>query len=115
MDYKKQIKAYFDDNWFEMVRDIARICSINSEKMPAKEGMPFGEGPYQALMEFTEMAKEKGFEGRLYDNAVGSFDLGEGERQLDILAHLDVVPAGEGWTVTDPFEVKLKEGRLYDE
>ena len=113
MDYKKQIKAYFDDNWFEMVRDIARICSINSEKMPAKEGMPFGEGPYQALMEFTEMAKEKVFEGRLYDNAVGSFDLGEGERQLDILAHLDVVPAGEGWTVTDPFEVKLKEGRLY--
>ena len=82
MDYKKQIKAYFDDNWFEMVRDIARICSINSEKMPAKEGMPFGEGPYQALMEFTEMAKEKGFEGRLYDNAVGSFDLGEGDRSV---------------------------------
>lgn len=113
MDYKKQIKAYFDDNWFEMMRDIARICSINSEKMPAKEGMPFGEGPYQALMEFKAMAEEKGFEGRLYDNAVGSFDLNDGKRQLDILAHLDVVPAGEGWTVTDPFEVKLKEGRIY--
>lgn len=113
MNYKSRIKKYFDDAWFEIMRDIARICSINSEKMPAQEGMPFGEGPYQALMEFKAMAEEMGFEGKIYGNAVGSFDLGEGERQLDMLAHLDVVPAGEGWTVTDPFEVKLKEGRLY--
>lgn len=113
MDYKDKIKEYFNLHWFEMMRDIARIVSINSEKTEAKEGMPYGEGPYQALMEFAEMGKEKGFEPRIYDNAVGSFDLSDKERQLDILAHLDVVPAGEGWTVTDPFEAKLKEGRLY--
>src|SRR5699024_10557105 len=35
------------------------------------------------------------------------------ESQLDILAHLDVVPAGEGWTVTEPFEPVEKDGRLY--
>ena len=52
MKYEQDIKNYFDQHWFEMMKDIARICSINSERMESKEGMPFGEGPYQALMEF---------------------------------------------------------------
>ena len=32
---------------------------------------------------------------------------------MDILAHLDVVPAGDDWTVTKPFEPKMVDGRLY--
>ena len=39
--------------------------------------------------------------------------MNEKEKQLDILAHLDVVPAGEGWTVTEPFEPVEKDGKLY--
>ena len=30
-----------------------------------------------------------------------------------MLGHTDVVPAGEGWTVTEPFTVIEKDGRLY--
>ncbi len=115
MNYQDQISAYFDRNevWFSMMKDIARVVAINSERMPAKEGMPFGEGPYQALMEFLEMAKEKGFNVTNYGNAVGAVDLNDKERQLDMLAHLDIVPAGEGWSVTDPFEAKIVDGKLY--
>ncbi|MBQ1367700.1 MAG: peptidase M20, partial [Firmicutes bacterium] len=98
MKYKQEIQKYFDQHWFDMMQDVARICNINSEKMPPKEGMPFGEGPYQALCEFGEIAKEKGFSMKTYGNAVGSIDLSDAPRQLDILAHLDIVPAGEGWT-----------------
>ncbi|MBO4888167.1 MAG: Sapep family Mn(2+)-dependent dipeptidase [Firmicutes bacterium] len=113
MKYEQEIKAYFDQHWFEVMRDVARICSINSEKMPTKEGMPFGEGPYQALCEFGKMAEEKGFSMKTYGNAVGSVDLSDAPRQIDILAHLDVVPAGEGWTVTQPFDVIMKDGKIY--
>ena len=113
MKYEQEIKTYFDQHWFEMMRDIARICSINSEKMPAKERMPFGEGPYQALCEFGKMAEEKGFSMKTYGNAVGSVDLSDAPRQIDILAHLDVVPAGEGWSVTGPFDVIMKDGKIY--
>ena len=113
MKYEQDIKNYFDQHWFEMMKDIARICSINSERMESKEGMPFGEGPYQALMEFGAMAEEKGFAMKTYGNAVGSVDLSEAPRQLDMLAHLDVVPAGEGWTVTEPFNVIMKDGKIY--
>ena len=35
------------------------------------------------------------------------------DAQLDILAHLDVVPAGDGWTVTKPFEPVVKDGKIY--
>ena len=31
MKYEQDIKNYFDQHWFEMMKDIARICSINSE------------------------------------------------------------------------------------
>ena len=113
MKYEQEIKQYFDQHWFEMMQDIARICSINSEKMPTKEGMPFGEGPYKALCEFGKIAEEKGFSMKTYGNAVGAVDLSKAERQLDILAHLDVVPAGEGWTVTEPFNVIMKDGKIY--
>ena len=54
MNYREAIDKYFDANWFPMMKDIARIVSINSEKMPAEEGMPFGRGPYEALQEFFE-------------------------------------------------------------
>ena len=59
------------------------------------------------------MAEEYGFSINNYDNYVGTADLNDGEHQLDILAHLDVVPAGEGWTVTQPFEPIVKDGKLY--
>ena len=113
MAVKDQIKDYFNQNWFTMMRDIARMVSINSERMPAQDGKPFGEGPYQALMEFKELAKERGFDTKIYGNAVGAVSLNDGPKQLDILAHLDVVPAGEDWTVTSPFDATIKDGRIY--
>ena len=30
-----------------------------------------------------------------------------------MLAHLDVVPAGKGWTVCEPFEPLVKDGMIY--
>ncbi len=35
------------------------------------------------------------------------------EKGLDILAHLDVVPVTEDWTVTQPFEPKIVDDRIY--
>lgn len=43
-----------------------------------------------------KMAEEYGFSINNYDNYVGTADLNDGEHQLDILAHLDVVPGRRG-------------------
>lgn len=111
--YKKQIEEYMDSHVSEMVEDIFTLCRINSEKMAAGTGMPYGEGAAHALDEALKMAAGYGFAVRNYDNYVGTADLNDKERQLDILAHLDVVPAGEGWQITNPFEPILKDGKLY--
>ena len=113
MMYRKQIEEYMDSHVQEMVEDISTLCRINSEKTQAEEGKPFGAGAAQALKAALDMAEKYGFAVKNYDNYVGTADLNEKEKQLDILAHLDVVPAGEGWQVTEPFQPILKDGRLY--
>lgn len=111
--YRKEIEAYVEAHKEEMIEDIFTLCRVNSEKMPYKEGMPYGEGACKALRMAMEMAESYGFSVRNYDNYVGTVDLNEKPQQLDILAHLDVVPAGEGWKVTEPFQPILLDGKLY--
>lgn len=111
--YKEKIEAYIDSHRQEMIEDIFTLCRINSEKMAYQEGMPYGVGPFKALEAALSMAEKYGFSVCNYDNYVGAADLNDKESQLDILAHLDVVPAGEGWTVTEPFAPVEKDGNLY--
>lgn len=110
---RNRIVEYIDSHKEEMLSDISRLCRINSEKAPAKEGKPFGEGAFLALKEALLMAEGYGFKVTNYDNYVGTADLNGFEKQLDILAHLDVVPAGDGWKITNPFEPLVEDGRIY--
>jgi len=111
--YKDQITKWVDDHTDEMVRDIMTLCRINSEKMSAKPNMPFGKGPLLALNAALAMAGNYGFKTKNYDNYAGTADLNDGGHTLDILAHLDVVPAQEGWSVTEAFKPVLKDGKIY--
>lgn len=110
---QKQIVNYFKEHEKEMLRDICALIRIPSEKGEAKEGMPYGEGPAKAMDAAAKLAESRGFSSRNYENRVITIDLNDKPRQLDILAHLDVVPAGNNWTVTEPFEPILKDGKLY--
>lgn len=111
--YREKIENYIDSHRAEMLEDICTLCRINSEKMPYQEGMPFGKGTVDALMTALDMGERYGFSINNYDNYVGTIDLNDKEAQLDILAHLDIVPAGDDWTVTTPFEPVEKDGKLY--
>ncbi len=111
--YQEKIIAYLEAHKEEMLRDICDLVRINSEKLPAKDGMPFGEGNAQVLALALEKAKGYGFAVQNYENYVGSVDFSDAPKQLDILAHLDVVPVSDDWTVTLPFEPKLMDGKLW--
>lgn len=110
--YREEIEQYIEAHKHDMVEDIFTLCRINSEKMPYEEGMPYGRGAATALAAALSMAEKYGFAITNYDNYVGTADMNDKEKQLDILAHLDVVPAGEGWKETEPFEPILKDGLL---
>ena len=108
-----RIREYMDAHVEEMVADASALIAINSEKMEAKPGMPFGEGNAQVFEEARKIMARCGFPVKNYENYVLTADLNEGPACLDILAHLDVVPAGEGWTVTEPFVPVVQDGLLY--
>lgn len=82
-------------------RYISELVQINSEQTAAKDGAPFGTGARKALDWFLNLAHSFGFETINYDGYAGEVIFGDGE-EFAILAHLDVVPAGDGWT-HDPF------------
>ena len=89
------MQSYFND----IVRSTAEILKFDSS-MKAPEGengeFPFGKETADCLGYFLDLAKSLGFEMKNYDNYVGEVVFGEGE-EFAILAHLDVVPAGNGW------------------
>jgi len=111
--YKNQIEEYFHNHKDEMLNDICDLIRIRSDRSEAKEDMPFGEGPAKALKAALDLAEGMGFKTTNYDNYVGAIDFNDKEKQLDILAHLDVVPVSDDWTVTKPFEPIIKDGKLY--
>ncbi len=109
---RERISRWVDAHREEYLRDVARLVAVRSVGGEGKEGMPFGEGPAEALAEALKLAGEHGFLTRNYDGYVMTADLLPGETALDILAHLDVVGEGEGWD-TDPYTAVEKDGCLY--
>lgn len=111
--YKKLISDYIDAHIDELVADASRLIRIDSARAEALPGKPFGEGPAKALEEALDIIGAYGFKTKNYDNYVITADMNDKEKALDILAHLDVVPAGEGWTVTEPFKPVVIDGKLF--
>ena len=51
---------------------------------------------------------EDGFTPKNVDGYAGHLEMGQGEDLVGILCHLDVVPAGDGWS-HDPFDAIVKD------
>lgn len=109
-----EIREYLENNLENLKADLARLVKIPSVSGEKDGKYPFGKECGNVLDEFLKIAGERGFTAKNYDYYAGSADLfPEGEAELGILAHLDVVPVTEkNWTVP-PFEMTEREGRLY--
>ena len=111
--YREKIDAYIDSKKDEMIEDLKTLVRIDSQRGRAEEGKPFGDGPAKAIAAAEGLMKQYGLQTTNYDNYVVTGDFGTQEKALDILAHLDVVPVTEDWTVTEPFQPKVVDGRIY--
>ena len=107
----KNIDTFIDNNKEKMIEALSQLIKIPSVMGEEKSDMPFGEYPAEALEKMLSIAKDNGFITRNIDNYVGTIDLCEGEPELGILCHLDVVPEGMGWTYP-PFELTVTDGKL---
>lgn len=108
---RREIDRFVEENTEDIVRDIARLVAVNSVEGEAEEGAPFGRGPREALDLGLAMARELGLNAVDCEGRIGYAALGEGEKYLATITHLDVVPVGEGWT-GDPFTLRERDGWL---
>lgn len=92
-------------------QEFLKINSVFDEATITKE-RPFGNGIDQALSYLLNKAESYDFTVKNLDGYAGKIELGTGEESVGILCHIDVVPAGEGWT-SPPFSADIRNGRIY--
>ena len=108
-----KIENRIDEMRPEMIAALKTLVNINSvEDTPAPDA-PYGKGVAECLKAALAISEKLGFKTYNMDGHVGWAEYGEGEEMVAVLGHLDVVPAGDGWTVCKPYEATEKDGRLY--
>lgn len=109
------MQKLIDEMMDRQIADLQRLVRIPSVSRgePAEPGKPFGKTVYAALECALDIARGLGFTNvRNIDGYAGLIEYGEGEETLGILAHLDVVPEGLGWTYP-PYGAEIHDGRMF--
>ena len=109
----KKIFSYLDSHFEDMVKDLERLIKIPSVMGDPAPDALFGEQPAVALTEMLHICRDAGLSVRNIENYIGTADLLPAAEtpELGILCHLDVVPAGNGWSVP-PFSLTRRDGKL---
>lgn len=111
--YQKMFSQYFEDHMQEILADLKEIISIESVGDVNSPVRPFGEGSKKALLWGKEQLDKLGMTTKEFDGyAVHGDFFPDGDCKLAVLSHLDVVPAGEGWTYP-PFDLTVTDNCLY--
>lgn len=111
---KQKITEFIYSHREELVNIVKELVEIPSVKGAPEDGAPFGAEPRRALDKMLEVCAQHGFETACHDSVMGTAEYcPEGDIQLGILCHLDVVPAEPlNWTYP-PFKMTRKDGKLF--
>ena len=105
-----EIKEFLNKNKDKMIDDLTRLVAHNS--IYSEDEKPFGKANRAVLDEALKLMSDNGLKTNNLDYYCGYGEAGEGDKVIGILAHLDIVPAGEGWK-SDPFTLLNKDDVLY--
>ena len=83
------------------LQGIARIPSVSRADL-AQPGAPFGPDCRRVLDYALARGRHYGFDAVDHDGYAGSVTWGDTDNSIGVIAHLDVVPVGDGW-VYPPF------------
>ncbi len=108
MDWKNLVAPY-QDRLIESLRESIRIPSVYADD---GSGHPYGQAVHDCLQFMLKLSADMGFATGNCDDHVGWCEYGQGKEMVAVLGHLDVVPAGEGWTVP-PYGGDLLNDRVY--
>lgn len=96
----------------EMIEALQKLVSFQSIAKEEGPEYPYGKEVCGAKEYVLELAKSFGMRVEDVPGKYVYIEIGAGPRLIGILSHLDVVPAGDGWT-QDPFGGEIVDGRIY--
>ncbi len=108
MELKDYVSAV-EEKLISCLQENLRIPSVQG---PAEPDAPYGAEVKQSLEHVLSTAQSLGFHTENVDNHLGWCEYGEGEEMIAVLGHLDVVPAGDGWSC-DPFGGEIQDGKIW--
>ncbi len=106
------MKEFLKSRQDELIHDLCKCISYPSVSEINDGEFPFGEDVHNCLLYMLGLAESMGFKTCNVDNHVGFCEYGEGDEMIAVLGHLDVVPAGDGWSVP-PYEGKVIDGKIF--
>ena len=104
-----------EENFPEFLKDLDKIVSIPSFLKEDDSKYPFGEDIQKSLEAMLDICKKLGLKTYIDpEGYYGYAEIGEGEKLVGVLGHLDVVPPGDlsKWD-NPPFEPIIKDGKYY--
>lgn len=96
----------------EMIEALQKLVSFQSIVKEEGPEYPYGKEVHRAKEYVLNLAKSFGMRVTDVPGKYAYIEIGEGPRLIGILSHLDVVPAGDGWT-QDPFGGEIVDGKIY--
>lgn len=96
----------------EMIEALQKLVSFQSIAKEEGPEYPYGKEVCGAKEYVLALAKSFGMRAEDVPGKYAYIEIGEGPRLIGILSHLDVVPAGDGWT-QDPFGGEIVDGKIY--
>ncbi len=105
-------EEWISANQDKLFASIAELIQIPSVLGAPGSGAPFGAEVGRCLDRALQLAENMGLRTGRMGGWAGWCEWGCGEKMVAVLAHLDVVPAGDGWTVP-AYAGTLQDGRLY--
>ena len=115
MEFKANAKldaalAALESDMIETLQRWIRIPSVRAER--SADNAPFGAEIRRALDVAMADIERLGMKPRDIDGYCCDAEIGAGENPLAVLAHLDVVPEGDGWD-HDPYGAQIVDGKMY--
>jgi len=98
------------DTVIKLWMDLVRIPSVREEAAP---GAPFGVPCAEAVKTAAGFFQSYGFDTQVEEGCHYALaDYGTGGKTIALFGHSDVVPAGDGWIYTSPFEPVIRDGYM---
>ncbi len=101
-----------NESFLKDLKGLLQIKTVRGDCGEESKEAPLGKGINDAIEYMLALGRKFGFKTKNLDGYCGYIEMGEGEKLLGILCHLDVVSADGEW-ICEPFDATVVDEKIY--